>query len=132
MSTDFARRWKLQADADFKAAKDSAATQNYSWAAFGAQQAAEKYLKAFLYAQGQRILETHSLRKLAKEAADHKPSLGELDPVVKELDKVYFTSRYPDAFADDIPAEYFTHEDAKELIEAAKQVKTAVEKLLPF
>jgi len=124
-----AHRWKRQGDADLKAAQDSAATGNYSWACFAAQQATEKYLKAYLYAQGQRILDTHSLRKLVQEAADHEPSLKRLESSVKELDKVYFTSHYPDAFADDIPADYFTKEDAETLLSTATQVIATLQPL---
>lgn len=124
-----ADRWRRQADADLKAARDSAQANNYSWACFAAQQSAEKYLKAFLFLQGQRVLETHSLRKLVAEAADHHPSLHELTPAAKELDKIYFSSRYPDALPDDIPAEYYTAEDADELLVCASTISQTINAL---
>jgi len=121
-----ADKWKRQADADFKAACDSAQAGNYSWACFGAQQSAEKYLKAFLFLQGQRVLETHSLRKLVYEVAEHVSELKKLELAAKELDKVYFSSRYPDALADDIPAEYYSVEDANELLGHAKTIRDGI------
>ncbi len=50
--TEEAKRWLTQAKRDLKAAKDSARNENYEWACFQAQQAAEKTVKALLYAYG--------------------------------------------------------------------------------
>ena len=62
-----------------------------------------------------RIIFQHS-KKLKKHA--------------KELDKVYFSTRYPDALPDDIPAEYYTKEDAQELLEHARSIQQAISKEL--
>jgi len=50
--TEETERWLTQAKRDLKAAKDSARNENYEWACFQAQQAAEKAVKALLYAYG--------------------------------------------------------------------------------
>jgi len=54
-------RWLDQAEADMKTARDCLKDRNFYASAFFSQQAAEKALKGFLYAQGYRALITHSL-----------------------------------------------------------------------
>ena len=123
---EWAEKWKRQAQADIKAAGDSLKSRNYEWACFAAQQAAEKMLKSYLFGQGQRVLTTHSLRKLILEAADHDKRFKKAEQDAKLLDNFYFTTRYPDALADDIPADYFSEADAKEALRAAERIKRLI------
>lgn len=90
------------------------------------QQAAEKFMKGFLFAQGRRVLTTHSIKKLAREAADHDKAFKELEKAGKDLDDYYFMTRYPDALVDDIPAEHFDSDDAKEALQNAQKIKDTV------
>jgi len=94
------------------------------------QQSAEKYLKAYLFLQGQRVITTHSIKKLIEEAADHEESLRSLKSIGTELDAYYFATRYPDALVDDIPAEHFSKEDAQEAIEYVQRIAAIIEPLI--
>ena len=46
------RAWLEQAEADLRAAEDSAKDAHHEWAFFQAQQSGEKALKALLYSRG--------------------------------------------------------------------------------
>lgn len=126
--TTWSEKWMRQGDADYQAMEISKANKRFEWACFAAQQASEKYLKAFLFEQGQRVITTHSLRKLILEASDHDPAFSDLLDAAKLLDNYYFTTRYPDALPDDTPADYFSVTDAQKAQEAAMRIKALVEK----
>jgi len=58
-----------QAEADFKAARDSFEDGNYEWSCFQAPQSSEKALKAYLYEKGYTSIATHSHKELSAECA---------------------------------------------------------------
>jgi len=105
-----ARRWLRQAERDLKAARDSFGSENYEWACFQAQQAAEKALKAVLFLRGFRAVLTHSIFELVNRIGDEE--LKKED--IKFLDSVYIASRYPNSFSEEVvPSEYFDKGDAE-------------------
>lgn len=79
-------RWLDQALADMKTAKDCLKDGNYYATAFFAQQAAEKALKGFLYAQGYRALITHSVVELLEESSKVNEQFRQFLDCGKELD----------------------------------------------
>jgi HEPN domain-containing protein len=85
-------------------------------AAFHAQQALEKLLKALLIAAGQDIRRTHDLDALAKDANKFWPDLIPVRFPLAELNRWYLTSRYPGA--DDPPPSLTEIEEALRGIEA--------------
>lgn len=113
--------WLRQAEKDLRAAQDSAGAGHYEWAAFQAQQGAEKAVKAL-------VQHLHG----SVRGRGVKEILGQLHPSVnvptsllraaQELDKVYLTSRYPDAFASGTPSEYFDEENSRGLIGYAREI----------
>jgi HEPN domain-containing protein len=118
-----ARTWFEQAQADLRAAEDSAATEHYEWACFQAQQAGEKALKAFLYARGQTTIVTHSLRRLARECAATDPAFATLDDDARLLDQHYIPTRYPNGLDEETtPAAYFTRQDAERCLQSARSI----------
>ena len=129
-SSELAQSWFKQAVLDVKAARSNAKEGNFEWACFASQQAAEKFLKAFLFAQGQRVINSHSLKRLAEEAADHDEAFLQLVDPGKALDRYYFAARYPDALSGDVPGEYFTQTDADQAVSYAQNFKELVEKKL--
>lgn len=129
-SAELAKSWLRQAVLDVKAARSNAKEGSYEWACFASQQAAEKFLKAYLFSQGQRVLESHSLRRLTKEASDHHDGFSELIDAAKALDRYYFSARYPDALSGDVPGDYFSQKDADAAVQYALEFKVLVEKLL--
>lgn len=116
-----AERWWRQAEADLKTARLLFEDKEFGPCAFFCQQAAEKALKALLYLKGIKIF-GHSLVGLLGRVTDQ----GFPEPVesVKEaadrLDKHYISSRYPDAFESQIPAEQYTAKMAEEALQWAQ------------
>ena len=97
------------------------ATKYYEWAAFCAQQSAEKAAKALIQSlhgsvRGYSI--TEMMRHLPASVEVPKSVLGG----AQELDRVYLTSRYPNGFASGTPADYFNEEAARELVEYARTI----------
>jgi HEPN domain-containing protein len=126
------RRWLAQARADLKAAEGSVQNESFEWAAFQAQQAGEKALKAlwFLHAADPW---GHSLVRLIQDfpMAAIRDRLQSLMPQAKKLDKLYVTTRYPNGLPDLIPAEVFTREEARDAIDTAKSLLDFVSPLIP-
>jgi len=92
------RDWWDQAHRDLGHAEHSVAAADFEWAAFAAQQAAEKALKALIMAHGGDPF-GHSVTSLAEAApAGLEASPAEIE-AANRLDKHYIPSRYPNGFA---------------------------------
>ncbi len=96
---DVVRGWLRKASSDAAAVESLLNGGNFDAACFHAQQAAEKYLKAFLTCHSRHFPFTHNLAELVELCAALDPSfralgsdLGRLTPYAVEL-------RYDDAFA---------------------------------
>lgn len=110
------QRWLAQAERDLAAARDLARTGHFNVACFQAQQAAEKAVKAVLYALGAEDVFGHSVRELVRTAAGSAPALARLDDAAMRLDRFYIPTRYPNGLPGGIPADAFTAEDATQAI----------------
>lgn len=87
---------------------------------FHAQQAAEKYLKAYLVSKQIRFPKTHDLQSLLNLCAEINPSFKQvLEPAIK-LSDYAIAPRYPDAFDD------LTIADAKNAQRDAIEIKDFV------
>lgn len=116
-------RWLRQAEYDLNLAGRLLADGAYAYAAFFAEQAAQKSLKAFLLSRGARMVAIHSVGKLAQEAALLDARFATVVMPGRRLDRHYLTSRYPDALPDPaIPAESYALEDAEEAVAAAREI----------
>ncbi len=116
-----AKRWLRQADVDLGAAR-RLADDFSALACFHAQQAAEKALKAILYATGDRVVLGHSLADLGARAALSTPDYEEVRAEVAKLDRYYVPTRYPNGLpAGGDPAEAFDAEDAATAIAIAER-----------
>jgi HEPN domain-containing protein len=94
-----------------------------------AQQTAEEALRAYLFAQGEELIFTHSIFKLCDMAARYHPEFLILREQVKLLDFYYVEARYPNALEDVIPAEFFSAQDAVQAIAMADAVIAQVGRL---
>lgn len=122
-----ARRWWRQAGEDLKAAAASRQAGAYEWAAFQAQQAAEKGLKALLYERGRTSILTHSIKELMDLAEGEGVRFDGLGPAAKALDAVYIPSRYPNGLGGDLtPHDYYDLEDADRCISFAESIQEIV------
>jgi len=124
-----ARRWFAQALRDLKAARDSAEDGNYEWSCFQSQQAAEKALKALLYAYGRSVW-GHSLVELLDYLKEIVVIDEELYVVARELDRHYIPSRYPNAFESGYPGMYYDIHTAERAIRGAEVIIEWVRKHL--
>ncbi|MFA4646749.1 HEPN domain-containing protein [Pyrococcus kukulkanii] len=115
-------RWIRQAERTLKSAERDLEHKDYEWASFKAQQAAELAMKAITRALG-IMLPGHSITKLLKALEEHGIKVPEeLYNMAMELDRNYITSRYPLAYSEGSPYEYYSEEIARKLINYAKEL----------
>ena len=134
-NTDEAERWMQQAQKDFGTASylfRSEGETYYSFTCFHCQQAIEKALKAFMFANGRlkrSDLEVHEVLTLAYRASGMHPRLHVIPGMVRVIHerRYYIKTRYPqyrrgNFFHDPIPAEMFTQRDAEEALSNAREI----------
>lgn len=119
---DDAARWLAQAEADRRTVTVLVNGQVYYMACFVAQQAAEKALKAFLYASGEDPVYGHSVYQLCSRCGAIDSAFNDLAPVVKNLDQYYVETRYPNGLPDQVPAEFFDHADSERAVSMTDRV----------
>lgn len=100
--------------------------KEYNWACFKAHQAAEFSVKALLHGLGLPAY-GHSVSALLSKAPSELKVEEKLIHVAKTLDKYYVPTRYPNAWAEGVPEDYYTVEDANQAIEYAKKILGWVE-----
>jgi len=113
--------WYKQARHDIEHARHAVDAGDFEWACFAAQQAAEKALKALYQKEGAEA-RGHSVYGLLKSL----PPGFSLDAVLQEagkgLDKHYIPARYPNAYPEGAPCEYYTHAEAERAINHAERI----------
>jgi HEPN domain-containing protein len=89
--------WMAKGDHDILNIENNLAAVSVPWdtVCFHAQQAAEKFLKAFLVSRGQLPPRTHDLVALLADCAEHDPSLASLETDSRTLTSYAVGSRYP-------------------------------------
>jgi HEPN domain-containing protein len=127
-----ARRWLAQARHDADAAALNAREGYAALACFLAQQAAEKALKAYLYAQGERAVVGHATHLLLRRCQHYDASFETLQDVCRRLDQYYIPTRYPNGLPGGIPHEVYTQDQAQEAIAGARRVLDQIERFVPL
>jgi HEPN domain-containing protein/predicted nucleotidyltransferase len=107
-----AERWLAQSQYELDVARHSSEGRFHAAACFYAQQAAEKALRAYLYATGERRAMGHAVQELAQRCAMKSQAFHEVLPRIKKLDRFYIPTRYPNRLPGGVPAELFDAEDA--------------------
>ena len=123
MKKDIIKRWLKKAEADLKTAKillevEDAPTESIC---FHAQQAVEKFLKAYLTFVDVRVGKTHDIATLLRKCLEKNKNFQNLD--IERLEELTFYAvevRYPEGFY--IP----TLEEANEAVKLAEQTKDFV------
>lgn len=120
-------RWLAQAQDDWEAGEALLRAGKFAQAAFLAQQAGEKALKALWIALG---LDPwgHSLARLIRDLPEEMGVA--LQPLLLQalaLDKLYIPTRYPDALPGLTPKEAYTQEEAQKALMDAQAILKAVE-----
>ena len=121
-----AHRWLQQAQHDVRAAAHSRKGGFHEIACFLAQQAAEKALKAFLYAQGERPVLGHATHLLVQRCAAYQPKYLDLLDGCRRLDQFYIATRYPNGIPDGIPHDVYTGDQADEAVSISHSILDAV------
>ena len=103
---EFTREWVRKAEGDFNAAGHLLkGGEDYLFGtAFHAQQAAGKYLKAFLVWHQIEFPKTHDIAELAKQAARSHPDFAELEPIAAILTPYASAYRYPGGTFEPMPS----------------------------
>ena len=110
--------WIEKAEGDFIVAQKMFRARKqpvYDAVCFHAQQCAEKYLKAFLQENGQKVPRTHKLLDLLKICQEIDSSLEMISSDLKELARFAVNIRYPGESAD--------RDEAKNAFAAAKVIR---------
>ena len=125
------KRWLKQAEADIGAAEGSKKNNNFEWACFQSQQAAEKALKS-LYFYYSADPWGHSVVKLINDFPKRKikKEIDKLLDKARELDKLYIPTRYPNGLPELTPSEVYTKEEAGKAIESSKAIINKVKSIL--
>ena len=118
------REWVKKAESDLKAATILYEKGIYDYSLFHSQQAAEKYLKAFLTYHNKPFGKTHNIPLLVRSCKEIDQSFGELNKIdLSILFPLGITVRYP-------TGQEVTREEAKEAIETAELVRNFILKKL--
>jgi HEPN domain-containing protein len=97
--------------------------KHYHFALFHAQQAAEKVLKAFLYAKNyNRDLRFHSLARLVKIIKKYDRAVMNFWHQALRLTRYYSPTRYPDVYPQARAHEMYTATEAQEAINTAQNI----------
>ena len=120
---DETKRWLRRADTDLRVAKKLLGEE--PWViTFHAQQAVEKYLKAFLVYKQMRFRKTHDILELLELCIEVDKEFEKLMKLHLEKFKEYATEfKYPAYYEP-------TEEEAREAIETAEKVREFVLKKL--
>ena len=113
--------WLRQARDDLDHARLSARQAHLEWAAFAAQQAAEKACKALHLSLGSDAWGHDLMALLAALPAAQRPHPDLVDRA-KGLDKHHLPSRYPTGFAQGTPRDHYTLREAEQAIADAAAV----------
>lgn len=115
-----AEDWFRQARQDLDLARQ-AASEHFEWACFAAQQAAEKALKA-VYQQAGAEARGHSVLALLRNLPGTVEEEASFEERAKELDRHYIPARYPNAYPQGAPYEYYTRTQAETAISFGDQI----------
>lgn len=122
-------RWMKSARKTLESAERDFIGGDYNWSCFKSHQAAEKAIKALLWGIGYPEI-GHSLPNLMKRLEEKGIKLP---PKILEesirLNKYYIPTRYPDAWSEGIPEEYYTKKEALEALEYAKDIMYWVDEI---
>lgn len=88
----------------------------------GLQEAVERYLKGYLVAKGWKLVKTHDLERLVKEAAGFDSAFARFHDLADELTADFFAQHYPGEDTTNVGANYEKmRADTGELISEIKK-----------
>jgi HEPN domain-containing protein len=115
------RDWFRQAEADLRHARHAADDGDFEWAAFAAQQSAEKAIKA-LFQNLHLDAWGHTLSLLLTALPEDAAAPGPIVDAGKRLDKHYIPTRYPNGFDRGAPVDFYTRGEADQAVADAEHI----------
>ena len=115
------RDWFRQAERDLVTARHCLAVESYEWACFACQQAAKQAAQAVhqhldLKAWG------HAASALLEALPEEAAVTPDLIDAARELDRHYIPARYPNAYPQGAPYEFYARADAERAVHHAEQI----------
>jgi len=99
-------------------------------ACFIAQQAAEKAVKACLYAQGRREVLGHAILQFTRDLAQSEPTFSKIVTQAARLDRHYIPARYPNGLPGGTPSGSFSADDLFVTIQDLEAIFAVAEEFL--
>ena len=128
MQAEIIKEWIEKAEEDFGFASISIEHTNYfAQICFHFQQAAEKYLKAFIIANKLEFRPIHNLIELLEACREKEPRIEEIEEDCRYLNPFYIDTRYP--------VHWPTHYDKETAIKArdsAEEIRKWIRSFLEF
>jgi HEPN domain-containing protein len=122
--------WWQQARWDLDHARLAAREGHFEWAAFAAQQAAEKACKALHLSLASAAWGHDLTQLLSVLPAGYEPT-PDLVERAKALDKHYLPARYPNGFDAGTPREHYTRREAEQAIADAEAILEFCQRSFP-
>jgi HEPN domain-containing protein len=122
--------WWEQSARDLAHARHALDDADYEWAAFAAQQAAEKALKALIMALGGEPW-GHLTTALTEALPSGAGAPATILDAGRRLDKHYIPARYPNGFAAGYPGKLYTRGEAEQAIDDAAAITEFCRRHLP-
>ena len=128
IKAEFTREWLRKAGIDFKTAQHlcQSGPDFAEGSAFHSQQAAEKYLKAFLVWHQIEFQKTHDIKALLRLAAKADENIAEILQDAVRLTPYGVEYRYPGDYPE------VTRSDAERALQLADLVRTEIRDRLPL
>ncbi|MHB2019775.1 MAG: HEPN domain-containing protein [Candidatus Xenobia bacterium] len=126
---DRSEDWMRQATRDLQKSEADRAGGYHEWACFAAHQAAEKALKAVFQHLHQEAWGHALVRLVAQLPATIAVPPG-TGASAQQLDQYYIPTRYPDAFPEGAPQDFYTAHQAEEAAQHARAIIRFCESLL--
>lgn len=122
------KRWLDQANQTLSSSENDLKVEDFNWACFKAQQAAEYAIKALLRGLG-KLAVGHSTYNLILELEQlGSPISEEIKKCARSLEIHYIPARYPDAYSEGSPYEFYDKDTADEAIKCAKKIINLIKK----
>ena len=126
--------WFHQAEADWRLAELSAASDHHEWACFAFHQAVEKALKALHLQQGQQVW-GHGLGRSFQDLPDGarlalNRAIPDLVDRLRVLDALYIPTRSPDSFSEGAPTDHFGCLQSRDALAHARALIDAIGSVL--
>ena len=118
-----ARRWLAQAEHNLSMARSLFDGSFWAGACFHSGQTAQLALKAYLFRQGKRFVNIHSVRALVLESSKEDSDFLPFEDYGMFLDRYYLSTRYSDVLpAPAVPYESFTAAEAQQALGYAEEI----------